>query len=1385
MQTRRMILSVVALTLISFASVAPAGAGDGALVDQMRQQFPRLAKSVGLDGSGNRLRVSSDAQAKRVVQAFAPARFDAAYRLDNGAERVSLRPLHASASAAVRETGAVAYSDGFRGIDVIRSSHYEVLRVRDAAALRGLSYHLADAEGISAVVPDGRAVRFLALRPGATARERQLSISAPLVIDAVGRPSLNARWVIDNAGTRAAALRIELDDPYVTFPIAVAYAPGTVQETRAATSAALSSLADRNLRVRANASGAITGTVTDSDTSAGIAFEVVDVYDSNGEYFGSGFTDETGFYILSDLPTGSYRAFVAVRGYEPEVYNNIVCLGCDIIATGTPIGVTDGATTENIDFALSSGATRISGTVRNNAGAPLAAVGVAVYAGNGAVVGYGESGETGTYRIVLSTGGAYYARTHASIEGYVDQLHSGIDCSGCNPATGTAINVSTGSSVSNIDFALKSNGGRIAGRFTDSGSLAPVTVGFARIYNSSGVEVTFGHADANGDYVTFHGLAAGQYYVAGDAFGYSPEVYNNLPCTAACVPTSGTAVNVSIGATSPNVNFGLAGSVARVSGVVSAGDTNLPLEGVYIYFYDSTGDFVEATATNDAGVYSIILPTAGTYYARTSNSIHGGYNEILYNGILCAGCNVTSGNAIQVIAGTEVTGVNFTLTRSGGTIAGSILSGASQPIPNAYVLFYDSTGVYRTFGVAAANGNYTSFHLLAAGNYYAVAAADGYETELYNNIPCTNGCTPTTGTAIAVTNGSTTSSINFLLNVQTCGGMALTPDSVPDSSLNAQYSATFTATNAVAPVTYSVTQGSLPAGLALDGASGGLSGTTTAGGTFTFVIRAVDANSCTVSRSYTIDVGGLPSSATISASVTTITLGQSVTLSGTVSPTAATGFLTFLDNDSPVSAPIALVSSAASATATPISAGAHAMTAFYGGDTTYQSATSAAVIVTVLKGTPAISWATPAPIVYGAALSAVELNATANVPGTFVYNPPLGTILDAGPQLLTVHFTPEDTANYNDANGSVTLTVNKANQTINWPSPAPITYPTALSGTQLNATVSVPGPSAAGALTYSPAAGTVLNAGTNTLTVSAAATNNYNAASESVSLTVNRANQTISWSAPANIVYGTALSSTQLNATVAVPGPSAAGALTYDPAAGTVLNAGTHTLSVNAAETVNYNSANASVSITVLKATPVFSNLSSPTIVVGTASTVVSGKIASGTFVPPGSVTITVNGVAVNATIQANQTFSASVATAALPIGTHPIAFAYAGSANFNPATGASTLTVAYAHTGGPTTTNPANAGSTVVIRVQIRNAAGQNVSSDSISLTPVGISSSASGPWNAAPVVGEPFRFQTAQGGQYQFNLKTPSTLTTGTYYLGFTIAGDPTIHAVSFTIR
>ena len=244
-------------------------------------------------------------------------------------------------------------------------------------------------------------------------------------------------------------------------------------------------------------------------------------------------------------------------------------------------------------------------------------------------------------------------------------------------------------------------------------------------------------------------------------------------------------------------------------------------------------------------------------------------------------------------------------------------------------------------------------------------------------------------------------------------------------------------------------------------------------------------------------------------------------------------------------------------------------------DTSDYTTATATTTITVFQATPTITWNSPAPIVYGTALGSSQLNATANVPGTFSYTPAAGAILRAGVNTLSVTFTPTDTSDYTTATATTTITVFQATPTITWNSPAPIVYGTALGSSQLNATANVPG-----TFSYTPAAGAILRAGVNTLSVTFTPTDtsDYTTATATTTITVFQATPTITWNSPAPIVYGTALGSSQLNATANVPGT-----FSYTPAAGAILRAGVNTLSVTftPTDTSDYTTATATTTITI------------------------------------------------------------------------------------------------------------------------------------------------------------------------------------------------------------
>jgi hypothetical protein len=160
--------------------------------------------------------------------------------------------------------------------------------------------------------------------------------------------------------------------------------------------------------------------------------------------------------------------------------------------------------------------------------------------------------------------------------------------------------------------------------------------------------------------------------------------------------------------------------------------------------------------------------------------------------------------------------------------------------------------------------------------------------------------------------------------------------------------------------------------------------------------------------------------------------------------------------------------------------------------------------------------------------------------------------------------------------GSNNLSTPPATPTITWPSPAAITYGTALGSAQLNASANY-----VGSFTYSPASGTALSAGNHTLTASFTPSNpqKVTPATASNSITVNRATPTITWARPAAVSASMVLGSAQLDATASV-----AGTFAYLPAAGTVMNtAGTTTLSVTftPSDSTDYTTATATVSLTV------------------------------------------------------------------------------------------------------------------------------------------------------------------------------------------------------------
>jgi hypothetical protein len=182
----------------------------------------------------------------------------------------------------------------------------------------------------------------------------------------------------------------------------------------------------------------------------------------------------------------------------------------------------------------------------------------------------------------------------------------------------------------------------------------------------------------------------------------------------------------------------------------------------------------------------------------------------------------------------------------------------------------------------------------------------------------------------------------------------------------------------------------------------------------------------------------------------------------------------------------------------------------------------------------------------------------------------------------------------------------------------------------------------------------------------------------------------ITWNTPANIVYGTPLSGTQLDASSTV-----AGTFTYTPAAGTILGTGPQTLNVSFAptDTTDYTAATASVTLTVIPGTPVITLTSSANSVFMTGSVTFTASLPSYASNQTGTVTFYAGTTALGtATISGG---SATLTTTTLAAGMQAITAVYSGDADYGPATSNAVIetvqdfTLAFAGGNGSVTAQP------------------------------------------------------------------------------------------------
>ncbi|SDD45828.1 Calx-beta domain-containing protein [Aquimonas voraii] len=234
------------------------------------------------------------------------------------------------------------------------------------------------------------------------------------------------------------------------------------------------------------------------------------------------------------------------------------------------------------------------------------------------------------------------------------------------------------------------------------------------------------------------------------------------------------------------------------------------------------------------------LPTGLSITATTANSvtISGTPTQAGSFNLNVSATDSSTGN------GPFSVGQAFTLTVGTPTLT---LDPVGANLSGAY-----NTAFTQVFAAAGGVGPYT--YAITAG---ALPAGLSLSGATVSGTPTASGSFNFTVTATDT--GSTGTGSPFTVNRAYTLDVAaptitLNPATLPAASAASSYSQSLSASGAIAPYTFSVSAGALPAGLSLTSA-GVLSGTPTAAGTFNFTVTASDANAQTGSQAYTLVVG--------------------------------------------------------------------------------------------------------------------------------------------------------------------------------------------------------------------------------------------------------------------------------------------------------------------------------------------------------------------------------------------------------------------------------------------------------------------------------------------------------------------------------------------------
>ena len=291
-----------------------------------------------------------------------------------------------------------------------------------------------------------------------------------------------------------------------------------------------------------------------------------------------------------------------------------------------------------------------------------------------------------------------------------------------------------------------------------------------------------------------------------------------------------------------------------------------------------------------------------------------------------------SGNGVTVQAGSTNSSGEHTITLSveGGSLTASGSTGisfdsASSNTVSATNLTVSNNAIVRANDVGSnisnvdlqiGKGNNSSGGIVFDGNqgtvYGSVELQDNLTIDDDENLTIGEDASLTIPNNITLTNEGTVTNSGTLTNNGTINNSGTLPDdiqgtappritttSLAGGTVGTAYTATLAANNS--PSEWSVTSGSLPVGLNLNGTTGEISGTPTTQGTSNFTVTASNAYGSD-SKEFTLTINPAPvlvNSVTLNKSETTLTVGGTDTLTATITPDNTTNKNVTWSSDKP------------------------------------------------------------------------------------------------------------------------------------------------------------------------------------------------------------------------------------------------------------------------------------------------------------------------------------------------------------------------------------------------------------------------------------------------------------------------------------------------------